>query len=110
MLKNAGRIVRYEVDLGNLPPLTAEQVAELKALAGFPDEDIDLSDIPETSAEQWKNAVGGRFYKPIKQQITARIDSDVLAWLKAPGKGYQARINAILRREMLAHRKPAKRP
>ncbi|OIQ92959.1 hypothetical protein GALL_250870 [mine drainage metagenome] len=47
----------------------------------------------------------GRFYRPIKQQITACIDADVLDWLKAQGKGYQSRINAILRREMLAARK-----
>jgi uncharacterized protein (DUF4415 family) len=38
----------------------------------------------------------------VKQQITARVDADVLAWLKSQGKGYQARMNAILRREMLA--------
>jgi len=52
--------------------------------------------------EQLKNAVRGRFYKPVKRQITARVDADVLEWLKAQGKGYQSRINAILRREMLA--------
>src|SRR3546814_7818252 len=50
----------------------------------------------------WKTAERGRFYKPIKQQVTARLDADVLAWLKSQGKGYQARMNAILRREMLA--------
>jgi uncharacterized protein (DUF4415 family) len=45
----------------------------------------------------------------VKRQITARVDADVLAWLKGQGKGYQSRINAILRREMLAaHRMTAK--
>jgi uncharacterized protein (DUF4415 family) len=43
-----------------------------------------------------------RFYRPNKKQITAKVDADVLAWLKSEGKGYQTRINAILRREMLA--------
>ena len=38
----------------------------------------------------------------MKRQITARVDADVLEWLQAQGKGYQSRINAILRREMLA--------
>lgn len=38
---------------------------------------------------------------PRKRQITARVDADVLDWLKSQGKGYQSRINAILRREML---------
>ncbi len=51
--------------------------------------------------EQWKNAVRGRFYRPLKRQITARVDADVLEWLQSQGKGYQSRINAILRREML---------
>jgi len=46
--------------------------------------------------------VHGRFYKPVKRQIMARFDADVLEWLKSEGKGYQSRINAILRREMLA--------
>jgi len=52
--------------------------------------------------EQWKNAKRRHFYRPVKRQITARVDADVLDWLKAYGKGYQSRINAILRREMLA--------
>ncbi len=101
------KIVRYTWE--SLPPLTDRQKAELAALAELPDEQIDVSDVPETTDEQWKNAIRGRFYKPLKRQITARIDLDVLAWLKAPGKGYQARLNAILRREMLARRKPARR-
>ena len=85
-----------------LPPLSDKQRANLKALAARPDSDIDYSDIPPMTDEQLKNAVRGRFYKPIKRQITARVDADVLEWLKAQGKGYQSRINAILRREMLA--------
>jgi uncharacterized protein (DUF4415 family) len=92
----------YEVDLANLPPLTAAQEAELAALAARPDSDIDYSDIPPLTEDFWKNAVRGRFYKPTKTSTTVRIDSDVLAWLKAQGKGYQSRINAILRREMLS--------
>ncbi len=45
----------------------------------------------------------------IKQQITARVDADVLDWLKSQGRGYQGRLNAILRREMLASIKQARR-
>jgi uncharacterized protein (DUF4415 family) len=59
--------------------------------------------------EQWKNAERGRFYRPVKRQITARVDADVLEWLKGQGKGYQSRINAILRREMLAAAKSAEK-
>jgi uncharacterized protein (DUF4415 family) len=84
-----------------LPPLPKAQIARLRALAAKPDHEIDLSDAPELTEEQWKHAVRGRFYRPLKKQITARVDADVLAWLKGQGKGYQSRINAILRREML---------
>jgi len=87
--------------LETLPPLTEAQRANLKALAARPDSEIDTSDIPELTDEQWKNAKRGHFYRPVKRQITARVDADVLEWLKAQGKGYQSRINAILRREML---------
>jgi uncharacterized protein (DUF4415 family) len=53
---------------------------------------------PRTSPTDTYNG----FYRPRKRQITARVDADVLDWLKAQGKGYQSRINAILRREMLS--------
>ena len=97
------------VDLGHLPPLTEKQKAELAALKARPADDIDYSDIPELTDERWKKATRGQFYRPVKQQITARVDADVLAWLKSQGKGYQARINAILRREMLASLKSRRR-
>jgi uncharacterized protein (DUF4415 family) len=52
---------------------------------------------------QRKDAIRHRaFYRPVKQQVTARLDSDVLRWLKSQGKGYQSRMNEILRKEMLA--------
>ena len=70
-------------------------------LAARPDSKIDFSDIPPLTEDFWKNAVRGKFYKPVKTSTTVRIDSDVLAWLRAQGKGYQSRINAILRRKML---------
>jgi uncharacterized protein (DUF4415 family) len=88
--------------LETLPPLTDAQRANLKALASRPESEIDTSEIPEMTDEQWRTAPRGRFYRPIKRQITARVDADVLDWLKTQGKGYQSRINAILRREMLA--------
>jgi uncharacterized protein (DUF4415 family) len=93
------KIVSYTLD--TLPPMTEERLAKLEALAQRPDSEIDFSDIPELTEEQWKTAERGHFYRPVKRQITARVDADVLAWLKSQGKGYQSRINAILRREML---------
>jgi uncharacterized protein (DUF4415 family) len=101
MKTNASKIVRHSVDLDNLPPLTDAQIEEIRKLAAMPDSEIDTSDIPELTEEQLKNAVRGRFYRPVKQQITARLDSDVLHWLKSQGKGYQSRMNEILRREMM---------
>ena len=91
-----------------LPRLTKADRTKLKALAARPDSEIDTSDIPEMTEEQWKHARRGHFYRPRKRQITARVDADVLDWLKAQGKGYQSRINAILRREMLTALKSAR--
>lgn len=95
------KIMKREVDLANLPPLTAAQKAELAALAALPDSQIDHSDIPPLTDEFWKQATTNPFYKPTKQATTVRVDADVLMWLKGQGKGYQTRINAILREAML---------
>jgi uncharacterized protein (DUF4415 family) len=86
----------------SLRPLTGKQLSGLKSLAARPEGEIDTREIPEMTEEQWKNATRGQFYRPLKRQITARVDADVLEWLKSQGKGYQSRLNAILRREMLA--------
>ncbi len=94
------KMVSYTLE--TLPPMTEARHARLRALGARPDSEIDFSDIPEMTDEQWKSAERGHFYRPVKRQITARVDADVLEWLKAQGKGYQSRINAILRREMLA--------
>jgi uncharacterized protein (DUF4415 family) len=96
------KYVRSVIDLANPPKLSAKRKAELQALMDRPDSEIDFSDIPPLTEDFWKNAVQGRFYKPTKTSTTVRIDSDVLAWLKSQGKGYQTRLNAILRRAMLA--------
>jgi uncharacterized protein (DUF4415 family) len=95
------KLVKRTVDLANLAALNKRQKASLVQLAARPDSKIDFSDIPPLSEDFWKNAVRGKFYKPVKTSTTVRIDSDVLAWLRAQGKGYQSRINAILRRKML---------
>lgn len=81
--------------------LTAKQAAELKALPAMPGNEIDYSGIPPTKPEEWRDATVGKFYRPIKQQLTLRIDADVIAWFKAQGRGYQTRINELLRDVML---------
>jgi uncharacterized protein (DUF4415 family) len=96
------KTVKYEIDLDNPPALTAAQKAELKALEAKPESEIDYSEIPPLQEDFWKKAVRNPFYRPTKASTTVRIDSDVLHWLRSSGKGYQSRINAILRREMLA--------
>jgi len=90
----------------DIKPLTKAEIDRLKVLAARPDSEIDTSDIPEWTEAQFKSAKRGLFYRPVKRQITARVDADVLEWLKSQGKGYQSRINAILRREMLQTSKP----
>ncbi len=82
-------------------PLSAREKRELAATAALPDDQIDTSDIPELPPGAWKDAVRGRFYRPIKQAVSMRLDADVIAWLKKPGKGYQTRANNILRQRML---------
>jgi uncharacterized protein (DUF4415 family) len=83
-------------------PLTPAQRANLKELAAMPESKIDTSDIPEWTDEMWKRAVRGKFYRPMKQAVSLRLDADVIAWLKKGGKGYQTRANRALREKMLA--------
>ncbi|MER3483417.1 MAG: hypothetical protein C4332_10000 [Meiothermus sp.] len=68
-------------------------------------EDIDYSDIPKTTPEEFARAVvrQGLKPKPPKELVSLRIDQDVLEWFRARGKGYQTQINALLRAYMEAH-------
>ena len=86
--------------------VSKKQAKELAALAYLRDEKIDLSDMPEIL--DWSGAVVGKYYRPIKKSLTIRLDADVLAWLKSEGRGYQTRINSLLRAVMQSrarHRK-----
>jgi uncharacterized protein (DUF4415 family) len=78
--------------------LTEQQRQELEALALLADHDIDVSDAP--ASDEWDGAVVGRFYRPAKRSVTIRLDADLLDWLKQDGRGYQTRVNAILRDAM----------
>jgi uncharacterized protein (DUF4415 family) len=75
--------------------LSEESLRQLDALAAMREEDIDLSDIPEVL--DWSDAKRGLFYRPVKQQLTLRIDADVVDWFKRKGGGYQTQMNAALR-------------
>ena len=77
---------------------TRTRKAELEALAALPEDEIDLSDIPEV--RDWSDAKRGLFYRPVKKQLTLRLDADVVAWFKGNargGRGYQTDINRALR-------------
>ena len=81
--------------------LNERQKTELGFLEGLPDDQIDTVDITEVL--DWSNARRGLFYRPVKRQITLRLDADVVAWFKAharDGRGYQTDINNALRQHV----------
>jgi len=92
------RIVRSDWKPGD--PLTPEQRKNIDELLANPNREVDTSDIPELTEEFWKNAVRGRFYRPVKEAVSLRLDADVLAWLKKVGAGYQTRANRVLRERL----------
>jgi uncharacterized protein (DUF4415 family) len=81
--------------------MTARRKQKLARLARRPDDEIDYSDIPPLTDDFWKNAVSNPFYRPVKKQITLRLDADVIAWLRVQGRGYQTKANALLRNAMV---------
>ena len=82
---------------------------ELQTLKEMSEEAIDTSDIAELPEAAWTSAEIGKFYRPIKKQLTIRVDADVVGWLKEQGSGYQTKLNDILREAMLETRKKAHR-
>ena len=85
-------------DITELPPEVQAQIRELETL---PDHQIDTADAPEIL--DWSDARRGVFYRPVKQQITLRLDADIVAWFKAHargGRGYQTDINGALREHL----------
>ena len=82
-------------DITELPSDVQEQI---RALESLPEDQIDTTDAPEIL--DWSDARRGVFYRPVKQQITLRLDADIIAWFKAHapgGRGYQTDINGALR-------------
>jgi uncharacterized protein (DUF4415 family) len=89
--------------------LTAGRKRRLEKLSRRPDEEINTSDIPELTEKFWQKAVRNPFYRHVKQQITLRLDADIIAWLRRQGKGYQTRANALLREAMLEDLNPKRK-
>lgn len=82
-------------DMADLSP---EMQSEIHNLANMPDSDINTDDVPEIT--DWADARRGLFYRPVKQQITLRLDADLVHWFRAharEGRGYQTDINRALR-------------
>src|SRR5205823_2788120 len=84
---------------GSMRKLTKDQKREIALIATKTDADIDFSDIP--LRVDWSGAEIGKFYRPAKKPVTLRLDTDVIKWLKAGGRGYQTKANWLLRQAML---------
>ena len=78
-------------------PLTPDEIDAVE------DEDIDFSDIPELDEEFWSRA---ELVEPDRtEQVTIRVKRSVLDYFKAPGKGYQTRMNRVLESYVRARRR-----
>ena len=88
-------------------PTSKKSGSDFDRLSVMKDSDIDTSDIPEISPRQFARAVVRRGLKPkpAKTQLTIRVDRDVLAWFRKQGRGYQTKINTLLRAYMEAHKR-----
>ena len=86
-------------------PTSRKSETDWKRIDAMKDEDIDFSDNPEVTPEMFARAVLRRNFEPIprKKQLTLRVDSDVIAWYKKQGPGYQTKINSLLRAYMKEH-------
>ncbi len=88
-------------------PTSKRSQTDWQRLEAMTDEEIDLSDCPEITPEQFARGVVRRGGLPVaknKAQVTLRVDSDVLEWFKSQGRGYQTQINTLLKAYMEAHR------
>jgi uncharacterized protein (DUF4415 family) len=85
--------------------ISKESQTDWARVDALTDDDIDVSGMPEVSAEMFARAVVRRGLQPVtrKAQITLRLDSDVLEWFKMQGQGYQTKINALLKAYKEAH-------
>lgn len=80
-----------------------DEQRQIEKLVAQSDQDIDTSDLPER--DNWVGAEVGKFYRPVKKQVTLRLDTDMLEWFRGQGDRYQTRINQALREYMEDHRR-----
>jgi len=91
--------------INDLPPLNEQRLGKLRAMK---DKNIDTSDMPALTQEQLARFVPAKLlnrslYKPVKIPVKINYDADILEWFRSFGKGYQTRMNAVLREYMMSH-------
>ena len=87
--------------------LTKEQRRQIATISAKKDADIDVSEMPEVL--DWSGAEMGKFYRPPKKPVTIRLDTDIVDWLKSYGRGYQTRVNHLLRHAMVSSREAGRK-
>ena len=106
--------VVFEFDPNNPPPLTPEQKAEIEALSKMPDSELDYSDIPPLTDEEWdkKVIIGNPWITPPTKTLIKKVmvDSDIVFWIlrQVGEEGYQEKMNAMLRQAMEFEREKLK--
>jgi uncharacterized protein (DUF4415 family) len=101
MKKQSASSQREKPPVKKSPTMSAKLAAELKALEQMADSEIDLSDMAEVV--DWSKSVVGKYYRPVKKQVSIRLDMDILAYFMGDDKaGYQVRINDALRQFVAA--------
>ena len=111
------RLVFYETSMGSKildmrkNATSKKSGTDFKRLDAMTDKDIYLSDISEITPEMFAKGMVRRGLKPTyKRQMTLRLDSDVIEWFKRQGRGYQTRMNALLRAYMEEHKRISGEP
>jgi uncharacterized protein (DUF4415 family) len=102
--KNTENVV-FRLNPSHPPRMTAD---EIRALSQKPDSDLDYSEIPPLQGRLWKKP-GDLVSTENKQQITLRLDADVVAFFRSTGRRYQSRMNAVLREYVIANSKASRR-
>ena len=97
------KIVRYSSE--NVPKPTKEDWDRVRSVK---DEEINCSDIPEfKDLSSFHPFIDRKMYRPVKVAVTCKLDADIVAWLKQGGKGYQTRMNSVLRQVMVHEKAPS---
>ncbi|MHB1947171.1 MAG: BrnA antitoxin family protein [Gammaproteobacteria bacterium] len=109
MVKKSSELSRREQPRRAKPGVTMLTEKMMKELKALQQRKVDLSDEDAPEIVNWENSEVGKFYRPLKKQITIRIDADVLEWFKHATNKYQTLINLACREYMMCHTKLRRR-